>query len=170
VAGKTGTAQKADELLKGYAEGRYTSGFMGFGPIDEPKIVLIAVIDEPQGNSYGGVVAAPLFRAIMEKVLPDLNVLPKGTLVVKNEDESVPEKEGSKTLPLIDGAKVGKEIGMVVMPDLTGLSMRNALSRMGGKGLIIRVSGNGKVVEQTPRPGIVIEKGDICYLKLWSPS
>jgi len=170
VAGKTGTAQKADELLKGYAEGRYTSGFMGFGPIDEPKIVLLVVIDEPQGNSYGGVVAAPLFRAIMEKVLPDLNVLPKGTLVVKNEAESVPEKEGSGTIPLIDGAKVGKEIGMVVMPDLTGLSMRNALSRMGGKGLIIRVSGNGKVVEQTPRPGIVIEKGDICYLKLRSPS
>ena len=170
VAGKTGTAQKADEVLKGYSEGRYTSGFMGFGPSDGPKIVLVVVIDEPQGNSYGGVVAAPLFRAIIEKVLPDLNVLPKGTQVVENAAESVPEKEGSGTLPLIDEASVGKEIGMAVMPDLTGLSMRNALSRMGGKGLIIRVSGNGKVVEQTPRPGTVIEKGDICYLRLRSPS
>jgi cell division protein FtsI (penicillin-binding protein 3) len=56
------------------------------------------------------------------------------------------------------------------MPDLSGLSMRNALSRIEGKGLIIKLSGNGKVVEQTPRPGIVIEKGDICYLKFHSPS
>ena len=170
VAGKTGTAQKVDELLKGYSEGRYTSGFMGFGPIDEPKIVLLVVIDEPQGDTYGGVVAAPLFRAIMEKVLPDLNVLPKGTLVVKNEVDFVPEKEGSRTIPLVDEVKVGKGIGMIVMPDLTGLSMRNALSRMDGKGLIIRLSGNGKVVEQTPRPGTVIEKGDICYLRFRSPS
>jgi len=59
---------------------------------------------------------------------------------------------------------------MVVMPDLTGLSMRNALSRMEGRGLIIKVSGNGKVVEQVPRPGTVIEKGDFCYLKFHSPS
>ena len=56
------------------------------------------------------------------------------------------------------------------MPDLTGLSMRNALSRIEGKGLIIKVSGNGKVVEQTPRPGTMIEKGDICYLKFQSSS
>jgi len=170
VAGKTGTAQKVDKLLKGYSEDRYTSGFFGFGPIHEPKIVLLIVIDEPQGSSYGGVVAAPIFRAIMEKVLPCLNVLPKGTLVVKNETDLVPEKEGSSTVPLIDGVRVGKGLGTMVMPDLTGLSMRNALSRMEGRGLIIRLSGNGKVVEQTPRPGIVIEKGDICYLKLYSPS
>jgi DNA-binding GntR family transcriptional regulator len=48
--------------------------------------------------------------------------------------------------------------------------MRNALNRIEGKGLIIRVSGNGKVVEQTPRPGTMIEKGDICYLKFQSSS
>jgi cell division protein FtsI (penicillin-binding protein 3) len=58
----------------------------------------------------------------------------------------------------------------VVMPDLTGLSMRNALTRMEGKGLVIKVSGNGKVVDQAPRPGSVIEKGDICFLKFRSPS
>jgi beta-lactam-binding protein with PASTA domain len=55
-----------------------------------------------------------------------------------------------------------------VMPDLTGLSMRNALSRIEGKGLIIKVSGNGRVVEQAPKAGTVIEKGDICYLKFQS--
>ncbi|MGD0915104.1 MAG: penicillin-binding transpeptidase domain-containing protein [Thermodesulfobacteriota bacterium] len=170
VAGKTGTAQKVDKLSGGYSEDRYLSGFFGFGPLHEPKIVLLVVIDEPQGAMYGGVVAAPIFRAIMEQVLPSLNVLPKGTLVVKNETRFAAEEEGSKTAPMIDEVRVGEGIRTMVMPDLTGLSMRNALSHMEGRGLIIRLSGNGKVVDQTPRPGIVIEKGDICYLKLRSAS
>jgi cell division protein FtsI (penicillin-binding protein 3) len=165
VAGKTGTAQKVDTLLGGYSEDRYTSGFMGFAPVDDPKLVLLVVIDEPQGANYGGVVAAPVFKAMMEKVLSYLDVFPKGTLVVKNEIDSVSIKEASDTTPLIEAVKVGKGVERVVMPDLTGLSMRNALSRMEGKGLIIKVSGSGKVVEQTPKPGVVIEKGDICYLK-----
>jgi cell division protein FtsI (penicillin-binding protein 3) len=170
VAGKTGTAQKVDSLLGGYSEDRYVSGFMGFAPAAEPKLVLLVVIDEPQGNNYGGVVAAPIFRSIMEKALPYLHVVPKGTTVVKNDLDSVPKKEASGTLPLIEEVKVGKGIGLVVMPDLTGLSMRNALSRMEGKGMIIKVSGNGKVVGQIPTPGTVVEKGDICYLKFQSPS
>ncbi len=170
VAGKTGTAQKADTFSGGYSEERYTSAFMGFAPADEPKIVLLVVIDEPQGANYGGVVAAPVFKAIMEKVLPYLDVLPKGTLVVKNEIDSLSKGEASGTAPLIEAVRVGKGADRTVMPDLSGLSMRNALSRIEGKGLIIKLSGNGKVVEQTPRPGIVIEKGDICYLKFHSPS
>jgi cell division protein FtsI (penicillin-binding protein 3) len=170
VAGKTGTAQKVDSLLGGYSEDRYTSGFMGFAPAGAPKLVLLVIIDEPQGNTYGGVVAAPVFKAIMEKVLPYLQVVPKGTMIVKNELDSAPRKETPGAQPLIDEIKVGKGAGMIVMPDLTGLSMRNALNRIEGKGLIIKVSGNGKVVDQTPRPGTVIEKGDICFLKFRSPS
>jgi len=170
VAGKTGTAQKIDTLLGGYSEDRYTSGFMGFAPADEPKLVLLVVIDEPQGSTYGGVVAAPVFKAIMEKMLPYLNILAKGTLIVKNESDSTFKRETFGNESLIQEVKVGKGVGVVVMPDLTGLSMRNALSRIEGKGLIIKVSGNGKVVEQTPRPGTMIEKGDICYLKFQSSS
>jgi cell division protein FtsI (penicillin-binding protein 3) len=170
VAGKTGTAQKVDSLLGGYSENRYISGFMGFAPADEPKIALLVIIDEPQGGHYGGVVAAPIFKAIMEKVLPCLHVVPKGTIIVKNKLGSAPRKEAPGTQPLIDGIKVGKGAGTIVMPDLSGLSMRNALSRMEGRGLIIKVSGNGKVVEQAPRPGTVIERGDFCYLKFRSSS
>ena len=170
VAGKTGTAQKVDSLLGGYSEDRYTSGFMGFAPDEEPKIVLLIVIDEPQGDNYGGVVAAPIFKAMMEKVLPYLNVLPKGTMIVKNELDSAPKKELQAIQPLMEEVKVGKGAGMVMMPDLTGLSMRNALNRIEGKGLIIKVSGNGKVAEQVPRPGTVIERGDFCFLKFRSPS
>ena len=170
VAGKTGTAQKVDSLMGGYSDDRYVSGFMGFAPADAPKLVVLVIVDEPQGNSYGGVVAAPIFKTIMEKALPSLNVIPKGAMVVKSEFDSAPRREASGPQPLIDEIKVGKGMATVVMPDLTGLSMRNALSRMEGKGLVIKVSGNGKVVDQVPRPGSVIEKGDICFLKFRSSS
>ena len=170
VAGKTGTAQKVDSVLGGYSEDRYTSGFMGFAPADEPKIVILVVLDEPRGSTYGGIVAAPAFRAMVEKVLPYLNILPKGTLIVRNELDFDPPKEASGAEPLIEDVKVGKGIEKVLMPDLSGLSMRNAMSRIEGKGLIIKVSGNGKVVEQVPKAGVVIEKGDICFLKFQSPS
>ena len=170
VAGKTGTAQKVDSLMGGYSDDRYVSGFMGYAPADAPKLVVLVIVDEPQGNGYGGVVAAPIFKTIMEKALPSLNVIPKGAMVVKSEFDSAPRREASGPQPLIDEIKVGKGMGTVVMPDLTGLSMRKALSRMEGKGLLIKVSGNGKVVDQVPRPGSVIEKGDICFLKFRSSS
>jgi cell division protein FtsI (penicillin-binding protein 3) len=170
VAGKTGTAQKIEPLLGGYSEDRFNSGFMGFAPAADPKIVLLVVIDEPRGSFYGGVVAAPVFKTVMEKMLPYLNIYPKGTLIVKKEPDSAPHGETSGTEILTEEVKVGKGVERVVMPDLSGLSMRNALSRIEGKGLIIKLSGNGKVVEQTPKAGTVIEKGDICYLKFQSPS
>jgi cell division protein FtsI (penicillin-binding protein 3) len=169
VAGKTGTAQKVDSLLGRYFDDRYTSGFVGFTLAGESRLVLLVVVDEPQESNYGGVVAAPVFRAIIEKVLPYLDVHPKGTLMVKRESDFTPE-EASSTKSPIEAGKMGKGAGAVVMPDLTGLSKRRALSRIEGRGLIIKISGNGKVVEQTPKPGSIVEKGEICFLKFLSPS
>jgi cell division protein FtsI (penicillin-binding protein 3) len=169
VAGKTGTAQKANAQLGGY-EDRYNSGFMGFAPADDPRVVLLVVIDEPQGTNYGGVVAAPVFKAIMEKILPYFNAHPKGTLIVKDEQQSIPAKKTARSDSMMEEVKVAKAAGKEVMPDLTGLSMRSALTRIEKKGLIVKVSGKGKVVDQSPRPGTVIEKGDICFLKLQSSS
>jgi len=170
VAGKTGTAQKVDSPLGGYSEDRFTSGFMGFAPLSHPRLALVVVIDEPQGNGYGGIVAAPVFKAIAEKVLPYLNVHPKGTLIVKNESELSHEVGESVEEASARESRAGSMPVKRVMPDLTGLSKRNAISRIEGKGLIIKVSGNGKVVDQIPKPGMMIEKGDICYLKFHSSS
>jgi cell division protein FtsI (penicillin-binding protein 3) len=170
VAGKTGTAQKADGLLGGYSEDKFTSGFIGFAPVEEPKIVVLVVIDEPKGSTYGGIVAAPVFRAIAEKVLPLLNILPKGIMIVKNESDLSGKREEPRVAPMMDEVRVGKGSERVVMPDLTGLSMRSALSRIEGRGLIIKISGNGRLVEQVPGPGAVIDKGEICYLRFESPS
>jgi cell division protein FtsI (penicillin-binding protein 3) len=78
VAGKTGTAQKAAENHRGYARGRYIASFLGMVPADDPRLVVLVVVDEPDGRSYyGGQVAAPVFRAIAGPVLSYLGVHPE---------------------------------------------------------------------------------------------
>jgi len=74
VAGKTGTAQVFDPETGRYSRKRHISSFVGFVPADNPRIALIVVIFEPQKGSFGGVVAAPVFRNIVEQTLTYLNV------------------------------------------------------------------------------------------------
>ncbi len=87
VAGKTGTAQKPGP--GGYLPGKYYSSFIGFFPADSPEVCILVSMDEPQGEYYGGVVAAPVFKAIGERVAaylaikPDLN--PDASLVSADE-------------------------------------------------------------------------------------
>lgn len=74
VAGKTGTAQMVDPETGRYSRDKYASSFIGFAPADNPGIALIVVIYEPQGARYGGVVAAPVFRRIIERTLTYLEI------------------------------------------------------------------------------------------------
>jgi cell division protein FtsI (penicillin-binding protein 3) len=74
VAGKTGTAQMIDPGTGRYSKDKYISSFVGFVPADNPELALIVVIYEPQGATYGGVVAAPVFRKIVEDSFAYLNV------------------------------------------------------------------------------------------------
>ncbi len=69
IAGKTGTAQKA-EKGKGYAAGKEVMSFMGFLPADDPKIAIIVTLDEPSGARFSGTIAAPIFKRIAEQTLP----------------------------------------------------------------------------------------------------
>jgi cell division protein FtsI (penicillin-binding protein 3) len=74
VAGKTGTSRKASAA--GYAA-RYVASFAGFAPASDPRLVCVAVINDPSGDEYyGGAVAAPLFSRVMEGALRLLNVPP----------------------------------------------------------------------------------------------
>jgi cell division protein FtsI (penicillin-binding protein 3) len=90
VAGKTGTVHKS--TAGGYAEDRYQSLFAGMAPASDPKLVMVVVIDEPEGNDYyGGLVAAPVFARVMQGALRILNIPPDdlpafkgGTLMAAN--------------------------------------------------------------------------------------
>jgi cell division protein FtsI (penicillin-binding protein 3) len=75
VAGKTGTAHKPLEGMKGYAKNRYISTFVGYAPVSNPRLVVAVMIDEPSaGQYYGGAVAAPLFSQVMSGALRQLRV------------------------------------------------------------------------------------------------
>lgn len=79
VGGKTGTAQKAMPGV-GVKSGKYIASFIGVAPIDNPRLVIIAIIDEPKGSIYGGTTAGPVFQKVGERALRYLNVPPSNTL------------------------------------------------------------------------------------------
>jgi cell division protein FtsI (penicillin-binding protein 3) len=74
VAGKTGTAQKIDPRTGTYSASRFVASFTGYAPADNPQLAMIVVIDEPQGDTRGGAVAAPVFSRVGEQVLSYLGV------------------------------------------------------------------------------------------------
>jgi cell division protein FtsI (penicillin-binding protein 3) len=75
VAGKTGTAAKPDSH-GGYSSSKYVASFVGFAPATRPRIVVLVTVDEPQGAIWGGVVAAPAFKAIAQQTLQYLSAPP----------------------------------------------------------------------------------------------
>jgi cell division protein FtsI (penicillin-binding protein 3) len=76
VAGKTGTAQKIDPVTKKYSVQDMVSSFIGIVPAEDPRIVVLVVVDSPKGVTWGGTVAAPVFKNVAEQVLRYLGVPP----------------------------------------------------------------------------------------------
>jgi cell division protein FtsI (penicillin-binding protein 3) len=74
VAGKTGTAQKIDPETGAYSSALSVASFAGYVPAEDPRLTIVVIIDEPHGDTWGGVVAAPVFRRIAEQALPYLGV------------------------------------------------------------------------------------------------
>ena len=72
LAGKTGTSQVAENGT--YSETKYVASFIGFAPAQDPRLLVAVIVDQPQGDYYGGSVAAPAFGEIAEFVLPYLGV------------------------------------------------------------------------------------------------
>jgi cell division protein FtsI/penicillin-binding protein 2 len=75
LAGKTGTAQKPD-ATGGYSKTKFVASFVGFAPARNPRLLVAVMVDEPQGDIYGGSVAAPAFQKIVSFALPYLRIPP----------------------------------------------------------------------------------------------
>ncbi len=76
AAGKTGTAQKVDQRTHIYSKKDYVSSFAGFVPANAPRLVILVMVDSPEGVIYGGSVAAPVFKAVAEQSLAYLQAPP----------------------------------------------------------------------------------------------
>jgi len=94
VGGKTGTAQKVDPAVGGYAQDKHIASFIGFVPVESPEIVVVVVIDEPKKRHYGGVVSAPVFKRIAQETLRYLKVPPE--LATPEWTDAMPDHPGAR--------------------------------------------------------------------------
>lgn len=168
VAGKTGTA---DKIINGrYSGSQQNVSFVGFVPSRSPALTVIVMIDTPRiGSDTGGVVAAPIFKAIAEAGLRHLGIAPTinppvPVMVASNSEPPViPVSLPARGHEIIT---INSMVGGSVLPDLRGLSAREALRTLAKLGLTPRMHGKGVVVEQNPPAGAPLERGMTCTLTL----
>jgi cell division protein FtsI (penicillin-binding protein 3) len=168
VAGKTGTAQKADPVARGYSDKRIAS-FVGVVPAEDPRLVIYVVVDEPKTDVYGGLVAAPAFKDIAAASLPYLGVPP--SLSVLAAAKKVPiqapmqvKEEPAAAQPVTERL----EQGSVSVPNVEGQIGRDAVVRLLKMSLEPRLQGSGRVVAQSPAPGAHVPRGARVTLELGS--
>lgn len=168
VAGKTGTAQKID------ATGRYSmidhvASFVGFVPASRPALVVLVSLDTPKGEfNQGGDVAAPLFARIANEAVRILAIPPDDPSRNIRLATYAPETLARATFAAEKprrAAGVGSE-NPGIMPDLRGLSLREAALTAAGLGLSVQIHGTGVVSDHRPLPGSLIEPGMSCSLSL----
>lgn len=169
VSGKTGTAQKADPVTKGYSQDKRTASFVGFVPTENPRLTIAIIVDEPKTSPYGGVVAAPAFSAIARQSLCYLRVSPNQPL---KKRPAVIEVKKEEPQPAADGvgevavAEASLTPGGMTMANFHGMSMRQVLQVMEKMGLNVRLIGSGRVIEQNPPPGKRINSSDPVWVRL----
>ncbi|MCX6112050.1 MAG: penicillin-binding protein 2, partial [Proteobacteria bacterium] len=122
LAGKTGTAQKASK--GGYSADKYAVSFAGFFPASDPQYTMLVLIDEPKGAYFAAVVAVPLFRTIADAIIQNQSVTPKvmPKYEAKKTIQQTIRQEDKKT------ETVFKPHDPNIVPDLRGMSLRQALS------------------------------------------
>ena len=154
IGGKTGTAQKSGN--RGYEAGKYFSSFFAFFPVDKPKYAILITVNEPQGAYYGAAVALPPAKSVLEKLIKYKGINPEG--IVQNQKEKTSKQINSIAVRK-DLSKIASEFNNGVMPDITGLSLRELLSIYPQKRFPkYKINGSGKVESQYPMPGTNLTK------------
>jgi cell division protein FtsI (penicillin-binding protein 3) len=171
VAGKTGTAQKLDPLTHVYSRKPGVLSFVGFVPADEPRLAILAMLDEPKTVAWGSEAAAPLFAAVAAPALRQLGIPPAdlpSVQIVRTAAEPAAPDPGSPLVPLI-APLMEPDAAEPLMPDLAGRSLRQALGLLAGYDVEVSVVGRGMVVRQTPPPGAPMAAGSFCRIELAPP-
>ena len=173
VAGKTGTAEK---LIDGrYSDRDHNASFVGFAPSRTPQLAVLVMIDTPRGASFtGGAVAAPVFQRVVAAALrhlavpPTLNPSPPVLVAARAEPPLAPRPIRHESAPPAATASGAVDAGQYCcsMPDMRGLSAREALDVLGPLHVAVRLDGVGFVVGQEPPTGAPVEPGTAALLHL----
>ena len=140
IGGKTATSEKLPRR-----SGKYIASFMAFAPAEEPQVMALVLIDEPQGVYYGGTVAGPVMQELLQNILPYLGVEQKYN---EKEAEAAAEQQ-------------------TVVPDLVGLPLNEAKAELFHSGVSAEIRQAGEVVErQMPPAGETVNKGTKIILHL----
>jgi hypothetical protein len=163
------------------------ASFAGFAPVENPEIACVVSIDEPVGAHHGGTVAAPVFARVVADALRVLGVAPEGdphsmladdvhtyNLPDMVADAVPPASESEEDpRPSIDIAAepvsddlASNRFGSIVVPDLMGLGIREAVAMCASRGLKMKASGDGVVAMQNPSPGSLVARDATCRVKL----
>lgn len=180
--GKTGTAQKVDPGGHGYSKNHYVVSFAGLAPLGAPAVTILVALDSPVRAYAGEEVAAPVFRAIAERVLPYLGVprdvpAPPGVEVAAATGAAAGAGAGpafaaaSAAVMAANAAAASPSAstatntvvldydGGIKLPDFTGQSVRKVASRLEELGLDPDLEGDGAALRQTPPPGAAVAPG-----------
>jgi cell division protein FtsI (penicillin-binding protein 3) len=173
VGGKTGTSKLVIEGK--YSNDKYYSSFIGFYPVDKPEAVCYVLITKPKGEYYGGLVSAPVFKNIVSRIhslekrtsdSPNIDTEIKTTEIKTLSDnkkivqkEILPARETNRSKNVFVSGK-----NLNIMPDLKGMTIKEAVSTLNEMGIKWSISGAGIVVEQSITPGQAINKRKTCML------
>jgi stage V sporulation protein D (sporulation-specific penicillin-binding protein) len=137
VGGKTGTAQK---VINGrYSNNEYIVSFVGFAPADDPQLIMYVAVDNPKGLQFGGLIAAPIVKNVMEDSLRYLNVPKRADQMPK------------KTTPL--------DIPIVEVPAIIGETVSGIYESMNTNFKLIKVGQGSIVINQAPKAGERVPRG-----------
>ena len=140
IGGKTATSEKLPRR-----SGKYIASFMSFAPAEDPQVMALVLVDEPQGVYYGGTVAGPVMQELLQNILPYLGVEPKYN-----------EKEAEAVMEL-----------QTTVPALTGMTFNEVKQELFKAGLSADIEEEGEVVErQMPPAGETVNKGTKILLYL----
>ncbi len=140
VAGKTGTSQKYDKTSK-----KYIASFGGFAPADNPEVSVLVIIDEPDPSLYyGGLIAAPVARDLLNDILRYLDIQPQYTAEELKQIEFYKE---------------------YIVPNTIGMSIEDAKREISNNRFNAKIIGSGnKVIDQVPKAGFMLKEGSTIVL------
>ncbi|UWG99105.1 PASTA domain-containing protein [Dehalobacter sp. DCM] len=164
VAGKTGTAQKIDPETGMYSSTDYIVSFVGYAPANDPKIAVLVVIDTPHAPVVqGGTLAGPVVKTIIEGALQYYGVPVAAStpsdLTNVDLDNGESTSNNNETEETVTPERQPVE-GEVIVPDLSGMTMRQVGETLGKIDLRYKFSGSGLAYKQSPEAGKIVNKGD----------